>query len=378
MATGSVVASALLILVLLALVVFVANESALLRNATPYESTWPHPDREAARVVLEDGRAFDDREWEAVERTHSYLAANPEACVDDLLFDVRPLARCGRLSPRAWWADVVARGLATESDVELDAVRAGERAVPSAALRERASDLPGSPFGDAPAFRPAYAVSRPREDDGFGAALPGPFAVTDVAADDHRVVVEGADERAAFSVVDRDGDLAVAPVSDAYRREGIAGPPAEWFVDAANALETVLPERFDALDDADSPWPSTDDSRRTESGATGDAPPVVAPPAHAPSVDAFDCTVHRGPASPSQDGTATDDAISTTDDATTVPENTRTMVDVAGGGDREALLVDADGVVRFSSTGARRGHDRVWATRAVAAADVAVHDSQNA
>ncbi|WP_323674645.1 hypothetical protein [Halorubellus sp. PRR65] len=364
MVTGSIVATALVIFVLLSLVVFVANESTLLRDVTPYESTWPHPNRETAQVVLDDGRAFDDREWEAVERTHSYLAANPEACVDDLLLDVRPLARCGRLSPRAWWADVVAPGLAAETDVDLDAVRAGEREAPSTALRERASDLPG--FGDATAFRPAYALTRPRDEPAFGATLPGPFAVADVDVTSRRVLVEGADDRAAFDVVDRDGDLAVAPASGSYRREDVAGPAAEWFVDAANALESALPAQFDALDDAASPWPAADGS---PAGAGDETPAVVTPAERGPTVDAFDCTVHGRP-----DATTSDDEQAA--DAPPTDES-RTMVDVAAGDDRTALLVGDDGVVRFPSVDARRGHDRTWATRAVAAADVAVQHSRD-
>ena len=375
MAAGSFLASAALLLVLVSLVRFVANESALLRDASPYGAAWPHPDPGMARVVLEDGRAFDEREWEAVERAHSYLAANPDACVDDILFDVRPLARCGRLSPRAWWADVVAPGLAADSDVDLDAIRAGDRGVPSVALRERASDLPGSPFGDAPEFRSAYAVSRVRDDQGFGATLPGPFAVADVAADDHRGVIEGAGERATFAVVDRDGDLAVAPVSDAYRREGVAGPPVEWFVDAANGLETVLPERFDALEDADSPWPTADADREE------DASSVLPPADRGPPVAAFDCTIREreDATTKGDDTTGGPEATGETAGDTELPhDGTRTLVDVAADGERATVRVDDDGVVRFPSVDARRSHGREWATRAVVAADRAVHGSRDA
>lgn len=328
------------------------------------------PDRPSPRpgtpvVVLEDGRAFDEREWEAVERAHLYLAANPEACVDDLLFDVRPLARCGRLSPRAWWADVVARGLAAETEVDLDAVRGRERATPSAALRERASDISWRPFGDAPAFRSTCPTTRLRDEQTFGATLPGAFSVGDVNVADRRVLVEGAGNRAAFEVVDRDGDLAVAPGSDAYRRESAEGQKAAWYVDAAAALESVLPARFDALQGADSPWPTADDALDGE--REDESVPVVAPVVRGPSVDAFDCTVHEPP-----DPAAGNEAG--TGDVSVTAGGTRAMVDVAADGDRAALLVTDDGVVRFTSTDDRSAHDLHWATRAVAAADAAVHD----
>ncbi|WP_227132273.1 hypothetical protein [Halorubellus salinus] len=375
MASHSFVASVLVALVVLGLVRFVADVSETVRDVDPYARTrsgvQAHPSTQAAGVVVADGRAFDEGEWEAIERADSYLAANPDACVDDLLLDVRPIARCGRLSARAWWADVVAPGLAAETDRDLDPVRSGVRATPSTALRERASDLPGSPFGDAPAFRERYALTRPRDDgdDAFDASLPGPFSVVDVDAAERRAMVDGAGERAAFEVVDRDGAVAVAPVSESYRRDAAAGPPAEWFVDAADALEDALPEQYDALTDPASPWPSIAGSQETGPGASGDGPPVVDPVVHPPPLDAFDCTVHRGP-NPS----AEDEAETGPSDATTATDDARTIVDVTAGGDREALLVDDDGVVRFSSTDARRAHDRDWATRAVAAADAAVHD----
>lgn len=331
-------------------------------DATALRTTHPRP--RLADVILENGRPFHEAEWAAVEASRTYLERNPDACVDDLLYDVRPGARCSRLSARAWWADVVAPGLAAATAFDLDRYRRGERATPTAALREHASGLPGVPFGaDAP-FRREYARTRPADGIGsFAATLPGPYSVAAVDPDAHRVTVAGDGERARFAVVDRStedgppGDLAVAPVSEGYRRETVDGPSAEWVVQAANALEAVLPARFDDLDAPDSPWPTapTDDddgddgydpweSRLDVSAAeSAESVSVVQRRVAAPAIDAFDCEV---------DGT---DVV------------------VRAGGETAELVVDDRGVVRFESFDARSSRDYHWATRAVTAADAAVH-----
>lgn len=361
-----------LVLVLFAavFVAFVAyvDESGI-READPYEGSTAlrtrHPSQRLADVILENGRPFHEAEWAAVEASRTYLERNPDACVDDLLYDVRPGARCSRLSARAWWADVVAPGLAAATAFDLDRYRRGERATPTAALREHASGLPGVPFGaDAP-FRREYARTRPADGIGsFAATLPGPYSVAAVDPDTHRVTVAGDGERARFAIVDRSaddpgpGDLAVAPVSEAYRRETVDGPPAEWVVQAANALEAVLPARFDDLDAPDSPWPTapTDDDGGDDDGSdsqgsrldvsaaeSAESVSVVQRRVAAPAIDAFDCEV---------DGT---DVV------------------VRAGGETAELVVDDRGVVRFESFDARSSRDYHWATRAVTAADAAVH-----
>ena len=89
-----------------AFVAFVAYvDSSELGEADASEGTsalrTTHPRPRLADVVLGNGRPFDEAEWAAVEASRTYLERNPDACVDDLLYGVRPTARCSRLSARA-------------------------------------------------------------------------------------------------------------------------------------------------------------------------------------------------------------------------------------------------------------------------------------
>jgi hypothetical protein len=89
---------------------------------------------------------------------------------------------------------------------------------------------------------------------GLAFGLPAPFVVQWVDVDERVVRVAGDDHTAAFDVLDRKGALGVKPVGDAYRSDD--GAPENWFVTAADALESALPDSIDDLDAPGSPWPT--------------------------------------------------------------------------------------------------------------------------
>lgn len=94
---------------------------------------------------------------------------------------------------------------------------------------------------------------------GLAFGLPAPFVVQWVDVDERVVRVAGDDHTAAFDVLDRKGALGVKPVGDAYRSDD--GAPENWFVTAADALESALPDSIDDLDAPGSPWPTGDGVR---------------------------------------------------------------------------------------------------------------------
>jgi hypothetical protein len=83
--------------------------------------------------------------------------------------------------------------------------------------------------------------------------LEDPFTVEWVDVENRVVRVADREHGATFRVVDRGRELAVEP-NDGFDPEG---SPGKWFLDAAAAIEAALPDRVDALWDADV-WPSSD------------------------------------------------------------------------------------------------------------------------
>lgn len=151
--------------------------------------------------------------------------------------------------------------------------------------------------------------------------LEDPFTVEWVDVENRVVRVADREHGATFRVVDRGRELAVEP-NDGFDPEG---SPGEWFLDAAAAIEAALPDRVDALGDADV-WPSSE-GLHVDSNV----------------VDRFRCRVT--------------DRI-----------GRGTVVEVADD-DRTATVVVDDGRGSFPSTVARASHPANWAVHAITAAE---------
>jgi hypothetical protein len=171
-----------------------------------------------------------------------------------------------------------------------------------------------------------------------GFDLEDPFTVEWVDVERKLVRVADRAHGATFRVVDRDRELVVEP-NDGFDPET---SPEEWFLDAADAIETALPDRVDALDDADV-WPSADG-------------------VHVDALDDADVW-------PSADGVHVDPSVVDRFQCRVADRIGRgTVVEVAGD-DRTATVVVDAGRGSFPSSIARAAHPAHWAVHAITAAE---------
>lgn len=244
-------------------------------------------------MTTDAGREFTGAELQAVERAREHAHANPDANPRQLV--AAAAAPTNSVPPErvdAYWRDVVRPGLAAFSDVDVDRIEANDGSdhavagetdgidrdataadatgaeqgedslVDDADHRPRGDERSVGETGRPPGALESGTLAAERNDDesnsatatgadsGSPLALDGEFELAWVDRDDEHLRVAGRDHAATFDVVDRDGALAVRPLDGDYRRDD----HGDWYVDAATAIEDVLPDAYADLDAPESPW----------------------------------------------------------------------------------------------------------------------------
>lgn len=227
-------------------------------------------------LTLQDGREFDQRALQAVERARVHCRENPEVTA-------RAAVRAATggtddFDARSKWESTVRPGLKALTDVDVSALEArsspsvvgtaaGNATVESetrssgeaGAESEDAASTVDSNGGDAAGSAgvpddPLVGRSGPVPANLGGIAPEGSFEVEWIDPGERTIRVTDEAMVGTFTVVDRNGALAVRPSGNTFDRA--SSPPREWLVAAANALESALPGTVDALEEPGSAWPT--------------------------------------------------------------------------------------------------------------------------